>query len=338
VTGELHYKVYSDFRWPLKTGIGLVMTSMVERAPSHIEIVDLKVQGGIGSPLSPVAVSRALAKAGEGVFWSAGFIPPAIVSVPAVVTVHDLTHLRFYSRLHKLYYDVVLRPLYRRCAAIVCVSEYTRREFLEWSGMPRDNVHVVRNGVSPVFVNNQDALVLPYQYVLYPGNHRGYKNLDRLIAAFSQSSLPKTNIHLVMTGSENAVLMAQARRLRVAEYVHFLGWLEDADLPKVYKGALAVAFVSLYEGFGLPILEAMASGVPVLTSNASSMPEVAGDAALIVNPYSIADIAHGLDRLTSDRALQNELIHRGLDRIARFDWAHSARDLWSIVDRVASPG
>ena len=333
---ESSYKVFTDLRWPLHTGIGNVMTSLVKRAPSRVNLVDLNAQRAIGHPFSPLKILRALkcVKACDGVFWSAGFVPPAGKELPSVVTVHDLTHLRFYTRFHRAYYNLFFKPLYRRCGAIICVSDYTRRQFLAWSGMPRDKVHVVLNGVSSVYGENQASFGLPYRYVLYPGNHRAYKNLNLLIAAFAASSLSQQNIHLVMTGAPNQVLLAQARRLGIESYLHFLGRVEAADLPKIYKGALLVAFVSLYEGFGLPILEAMASGVPVLTSNVSSMPEVAGDAALIVDPYSVEAVAKGLDVLAFDAALRSDFVGKGRQQAARFDWDKSANELWSIVDNV----
>lgn len=334
------YHVYSDFRWPLKTGIGNVLTHLVARAPNHARVVDISVQGGIGNPLSPLAISWALRRAGAqaGVFWSAGFVPPSSCRLPVVVTVHDLTHLRFYSAFHRHYYNLVLRRLYRRCSAIICVSDYTRREFLAWSGMSKNKVHVVPNGVGKEYAQNQQTYGLTYRYVLYPGNHRGYKNLARLLSAYASSSLPGQDVHLVMTGHSNAELVNRAHALGVADRLHFLGRVLDADLPKIYKGAELVAFVSLYEGFGLPLVEAMASGVPVLTSNVSALPEVAGDAAWMVDPYSVESIAAGLDLLLNDAALRADLISKGYQHVTRYDWDQSARAVWSLVDDVYRRG
>jgi glycosyltransferase involved in cell wall biosynthesis len=329
-------RVYSDMRWPLKTGIGNVMTAMVERKPAHIDLVGLEVKGSIGSPFSPFSISRALRRSADrdGVYWSAGFVPPAMMDLPSVVTVHDLTHLRFYSRFHAAYYNHFLKPLYRRCSAIVCVSDYTRQEFLDWSGMSPDKVSVVYNSVDQAYLKNQESARMPYRYVLYPGNHRSYKNLERLISAYAASTLPKQDIHLAMTGHANKALIEHARRAGVESNLHFLGRVNDEDLPKLYKGALLVAFVSLYEGFGLPIVEAMASEVPVLTSSVSAMPEVAGDAALIVDPYSVEAIAKGLDALLLDEALREDLVGKGRQQVSRFDWDKSASTLWSIVDHA----
>ncbi|MES1998837.1 MAG: glycosyltransferase family 1 protein [Pseudomonadota bacterium] len=334
------YPVYADLRWPRMTGIAKVQAACSAAAPGHVNLIDLHVPGSLGSPVAPLTLSRALrsARADRGVFWNPGFLPPVWTRIPAVVTVHDLTHRLFYSRLHRAYYDYVLKPLYRRCAAIICVSEYTRDTFLAWSGMSPDKVHVVLNGVCPDYAANRETLNLPYEYVLYPGNHRSYKNLPRLLEAYACSRLPQHDIHLMLTGEVNPALQAQAEALGIADHVHFCGWYDCTDLAKLYRGARAVAYVSLYEGFGLPIVEAMASEVPVMTSNVSSMPEVAGDAALVVDPYSIAEIAAGLDTVALDDTARREFIARGTARLPLFDWQHSAARLWRIVDAVAAGG
>jgi glycosyltransferase involved in cell wall biosynthesis len=337
---ELAYPAYADLRWPRMTGIAKVQAACSAAAPAHVNLVDLHVPGSLGSPIAPLSISRKLQGlvGKRGVFWNPGFIPPVWSPIPAIVTVHDLTHRLFYSRLHRAYYDYVLKPLYRRCAAIICVSEYTRDTFLEWSGMASDKVHVVLNGVCPDYAANRETLNLPYEYVLYPGNHRVYKNLPRLLEAYAASRLPQHDVHLMLTGALNPALQAQAEALGIASRVHFCGWYDCTDLARLYRGARAVAYVSLYEGFGLPIVEAMASGVPVMTSNGSSMPEVAGDAAWLVDPYSVAEIAAGLNALALDEAVRRDYIARGTARLPLFDWNESAARLWRIVDAVAARG
>jgi len=283
-----------------------------------------------------IASALSKVKANSGVFWNPGFVPPLYARIPTVVTVHDLLHLDFYSGWHKLYYNVVFRNLYRKCDAIICVSEYTRKSFIKWSGISGSKVHLVLNGgASPAFFKNSETLKLPFPYVLYPGNHRAHKNLDRLITAYFASSLPGQGIHLVMTGSENAALRDLARRLGGEDLIHFLGLLSLEDVPKLYKGSVAVVFVPLSEGFGLPILEGMASGVPVLTSNITSMPEVAGDAALLVDPYSTEGLKSALERIVNDKDLRDELVEKGRERATRFDWQRSATEFWGIVDQLA---
>lgn len=329
------YTVYADLRWPAQTGIGNVMTACLHRAPEHAKVETLGVEGRIGSPFSPLSISAALAgKESDGVFWSPGFVPPAWGRRPSVVTVHDLTHLHFYSRLHRAYYDLLFRKMYRRCTAIVCVSDFTRREFVAWSGIEPKRVHVVLNGVDPAYACNDETLGIDYPYVLYPGNRRGYKNLNRLLVAYAQSVLPARGVCLLLSGNPDAGLTALAEQIGVAGMVRFSGYVADSDMPKLYRGALFVAFVSLYEGFGLPIVEAMASRVPVLTSNTSAMPEVAGVAALTVDPLDVDEIRKGMDRLAETPSLRQELIEAGLERLPQFNWDRAAAHHWQVVENV----
>jgi glycosyltransferase involved in cell wall biosynthesis len=314
------------------------MKEMIAARPANVAIVDLMASGKVGSPFSPVMITRALArvKAEAGVFWNPGFIPPLYAKQPVVVTVHDLSHLDFYSRWHRMYYNTIFKPLYRRCDAIICVSEYTRMRFLEWSGISKTKVHLVSNGgASSSFYENSETLKLQFPYILYPGNHRGYKNLERLVQAYLGSSLPGQGIHLVMTGAEDAYLRELARGSRRNDFIHFTGPLPFEDIPKLYKGSLAVVFVSLSEGFGLPILEGMASGVPVLTSNTTAMPEVAGEAALLVDPYSLDQLKSGLERIVSDEVLREELVEKGRGQATKYEWKRSAAEFWGIIDRLA---
>ena len=142
-------KIYADLRWPDKTGIGVVKTELLRRVPNCFDVTDLKVATRIGSPWSTFALGFALRRSSgsrAGVFWSPGFIPPAAASVPAIVTVHDLLHLHYYSRFHVAYYNLLFRPLYRRCRAVVCDSDFTRNEFLEWSGFPAERCFTVHLG------------------------------------------------------------------------------------------------------------------------------------------------------------------------------------------------
>lgn len=331
-----HLPVYVDMRWPAGTGIGNVMAAISRLRPVEFEITRLDLNGSVAGPFSPINVARQLGRQSrKGVFWNPGFIPPAWSRMPTVVTVHDLTHLHYYSRAHSVYYNAVLRPLYRRCDAIVCVSEFTRNEFLEWSGMDPDRVFVVYNGVDPSFAATDGLPRSASDYVFYPGNHRAYKNLDRLVEGYARSGLAGSGVRLVMTGQENLALRQLAVALGVSDSLSFTGRVSDEEIRRLYRNARAVAFISLYEGFGLPLIEAMASGVPVMTSGVSSLPEVAGDAALIVDPTSVEEIAAGLVRVCTDDILRAELVRRGAERVRRFDWGVSANEFWKIVQSVA---
>lgn len=330
--------VFVDFRWPMHTGIGNVMCELRKRAPSHNNVVDLNIHSKVAGLLTPLKISDALRNRPidnrRAIFWNPGFVPPLVkFETKAVVTVHDLTHLHFYSAAHKYYYNFVLKFLYQKCDAIVCVSEYTRNEFIDWSGVSEDKVFTVHNGVSRDFFDNKEKVDIGFPYIFYPGNHREYKNLHRLIEAYAASRLWQEGIFLCLTGNENKELRLLAAAKGVGEFVRFLGRLPSEDLPKFYRSALAVVFVSLYEGFGLPIVEAMAAGVPVITSNVSSMPEVGGDAVSIVDPRNVTQIADAMNALLSD-SYRLDLICRGYKRVGLFDWDVSAAKFWNIVDQL----
>jgi glycosyltransferase involved in cell wall biosynthesis len=325
--------VIADMRWPRQTGIGEVQDAYISRKPDDIRLIDLQAKGRIGSPLSPLFITLALwrARQSHALFWSAGFVPPLFGCKRAIVFVHDLTHTKYYNAARRIYYNIVLKALYRRCAAVVCVSEYTRSEFLAWSKVDPAKVYVLKNGVPKRFIENKSSSTLPYKYVLYPGNHRPHKNLRRLIQGFAKSGISNRGFHLVITGTENSELRLLSEDSGIDEYVHFYGVVPTDEITRLYRGAEAVAFVSLDEGFGLPILEAMASDVPVLTSEIAAMPEVAGDAALTVNPLSVDAIADALHRITSDASLRQLLRERGRARTRLFDWDHSAVAFWQLV-------
>lgn len=263
-------------------------------------------------------------------------MPPLGCKLPAVVTVHDLTHLHFYSVLHAAYYRAIMKRLYRRCDAIICVSEYTRTEFLAWSGVAAERVFTVYNGLSREFLRAGRGKGPEFAYVFYPGNRRQYKNVDRLLDAYAQSRLPRDGIRLALTGPPDAKLLKRAQRKGVDAMLHFAGALTDEEIVGLYRNARMVAYVSLYEGFGLPILEGMAAGVPVMTSNRSSMPEIAGSAALLVEPTSNDDMASGLERLCYDEELRARLIERGCARAAQFDWDQSAAQVWGIIAELGT--
>ncbi|WP_255559968.1 glycosyltransferase family 1 protein [Dyella sp. EPa41] len=329
--------IAADLRWPEGTGIGICQNQYLARAPKDIGLHALHLRFRIGHPASPFEVGARLSlqKYKSHVFWSPGFIPPAWSSIPSVVTVHDLTHLHFYSPFHARYYDFVLRPMYRRCTAIICVSEFTRNEFIEWSGVDPCRVHVVHNGVTADYHSDIEPHRPGYPYIFYPGNKRSYKNLDMLLRAYACSTLPGLGIKVVMTGTATPELQSTINALGIEGDVVFLGFVPDDRLPSLYRGAEFTAFISQYEGFGLPIVESMAVGTPVLTSNVSSMPEIASDAARIVSPYDRDEIVQAMDELASNSRLRATLTGKGLDRASAFSWDRAAAATWNVIRSTA---
>jgi glycosyltransferase involved in cell wall biosynthesis len=174
-----------------------------------------------------------------------------------------------------------------------------------------------------------------YSYILYVGSSNPHKNLLRLLEAFKISGLAK-HIRLVISGKPTRPLIAQLRRLKLDGAVVFTGTVSNADLAALYRGALAFVFPSLYEGFGLPPLEAMACGVPVLTSNVCAIPEVVADAALLVDPRSTDAIAQGMIRIVEDSALRDSLKRKGFLRAKAYSWDETARKVQEILQKATA--
>lgn len=331
--------VFADLRWKYGTGIGVVQTALLKRMPASCRLVDMRVDAQLKSPFSPWLLANNLRKAlskRPGVFWSPGFFPPASSEVPVVVTVHDLAHLRFYTKAHAFYYNTILRRLYHKCSLVVCVSEFAKQEFLDWSRMDPSNVVVIPNALTDAFTVLKPRLRPTFPYVLYAGNRRPYKNITRLIRSYAVSRLPKEGVKLVLTGKPDSDILSMAGAGGAANGISFAGDVDDSELVNLYGNAKAISFVSLYEGFGLPILEGMALGIPVLTSNVTAMPEVAGGAAELVDPYSVEAIAAGLERVTFDEVKRQSLIAAGKKRLEHYSWDQSADRLWTCLRQLCS--
>jgi glycosyltransferase involved in cell wall biosynthesis len=179
------------------------------------------------------------------------------------------------------------------------------------------------------------------RYLLYIGTLQPRKNLDRVVDAFARlaDNPALADVQLVLAGKRGWLydaLFAQVERLGLSGRVLFPGYVPASDLPALLGGALAFVFPSLYEGFGLPVLEAGACGVPVITSNTSSLPEVAGDAALLVDPYDVDAIAEAMYRLVTDDALRAELARRGLENVKRFSWEKCARETLAVIEGLGT--
>jgi len=327
-------KLLVDERWFGNTGIGRYAFEILDRKPDGTQISHLRKNWKIKNPASPWLLGREINSRKADIFWSPGFMPPAHSKIPYAVTVHDLIHLHYGSFLQRIYYNEILLRLLRRAAVIFTDSEYSRNEILTWSRFPPELVRVIPLAASSSFCEMGDVHRPNYPYILYVGNRRVYKNIERLIKAFA-IACKDTDIRLVLSGIADPNLIELARRVGLGERLVFLGAIKDDDLPSIYRGALAVAYVSLYEGFGLPPLEAMACGTPVITSNVTSIPEVVGDQGLMVDPHDVDAIADGLLRLVDDPSLRAKLRLNGLERAKQFSWEKTAELTWRVLEEAA---
>jgi len=198
--------------------------------------------------------------------------------------------------------------------------------------VPEEKVVNVRNGVDPAFNPGVAPYKLPFPYLLCVSNRKLHKNEFKTVEAFARAGLVD-GIRLVFTGKPTPALTDCIERNHVAQRVHFVGLVPEAQLPSLYRGAEALAFVSLYEGFGFPVLEAMACGTPVVTASTSALPEVAGDAALLVDPTSADQIAEAMDRIISDTSLRERLRKSGVAQAARFPWKYTVDRACALLTR-----
>ena len=223
-----------------------------------------------------------------------------------------------------------------RAVFVLTVSEYSKHEIASWAKVKEEKIINVGNGVGLPFASTGGKYEPGYPYLLYVGSRKPHKNLPRLLEAYSIASA-RRHLRLVLSGNPDRLTLGEIARLGLSGEVAFTDSSADGDLSDIYRGALAFVFPSLYEGFGLPPLEAMACGIPVLTSNICSLPEVVGDAAVLVDPTNVEAIAEGIDRVVSDSTLRGALRQRGFARVARFSWEETARKTSGVL-RMAVDG
>jgi glycosyltransferase involved in cell wall biosynthesis len=273
-------------------------------------------------------------------------LPPA-TRCRSVVTIHDCIHLMFPQylpgRLAHTYARMSMWSAVRKSDRILTVSEASKRDILRFFDIPEDKVVVIYNAIDERFLapadeQRMDLIRQRYQldhpFLLYVGNIKPHKNLERLIDAFGRARAGGlADLRLVIIGDEISKyppLRQSVHRHRLDKHVRFLGFQPYDTLAAFYRLARAFVFPSIYEGFGLPPLEAMACGAPVVTSNVSSLPEIAGDAAILVDPYDPASIADGITRAVTDEGLRAEIIERGFARARDFSWGQSVSALHRI--------
>jgi glycosyltransferase involved in cell wall biosynthesis len=316
--------IFYDERWSGPHGIGRFSRELAARIPH----TDLVIGGRPMSALDPLRLSIALRRVrSEGVFLSPGYNAPLFCKQRFVFTIHDLNHIdrpENSSVLKRLYYATVLKSGCARASKLFTVSEFARRRILEWSGVPGERVVNVGNGVGSEFIPGGPRPVDVRPYFLCVSNRRPHKNEARVVEAFAIAALP-AEVELVLTGSATDQLEAHIVDVGLAGRVRFTGTVSDSDLATAYRGAIALVFPSLYEGFGLPVVEAMACGTPVVTSNTTALPEIAAGAAVLVDPSSIEEIAHALVRVYVDDGLRARLRDAGLARATHFSWSAVAQ-------------
>lgn len=265
-----------------------------------------------------------------------------------IVTIHDVIPWSFpgvSTKLDTLIYRRWLPSRLPHADAIITISEATKADLVNYMKIAPEKIHVTPLGVRPVYHPSakddiervRRELNLPPHYILFVGNVEARKNLVRVLQAFARLREKGIAEKMVVVGPQKwkyAHIMQALTDLKIEEDVLFTGYINEADLPIIYSAADVFVFPSLYEGFGLPPLEAMACGAPVLTSNVSSLPEVVGDAAVKVDPYDVEAITDGLTRLLTDTAFHQTMHERGLAHAVQFTWQRTASATLTIYHHV----
>ena len=266
---------------------------------------------------------------------------PRFSTIPIVVTIHDLS-FHYYPN------DFLKRDLFKlknwtkysvkNAKKIIAVSQSTKQDLIRFYDISEDKIQVIYNGFEKNITNSQlDTKVIQkikkQSYILYVGTLQPRKNLERLIEAFSL--VKNKNLDLVIVGKRGWMfeeILEAPKKYGVSGRVKFLDSVSDEELPNLYRNALCFILPSLYEGFGLPILEAMKYGCPVLASNVSSLPEAGGDAALYFDPENTGDIARSLESIIQNSELRKDLIKKGYQQVKKFSWEKSAKETLKVLE------
>jgi len=287
---------------------------------------------------------------GVDLFHGTDHLLPPFRRIRSVFTVHDVIPKlfpEFHLPLNRWYLTLMFPRFLRSADAVIAVSQCTKQDTMRLYGVPEEKISVIYEGVDPRFHPVRDAEVLrqarsryhlPEDYILYVGTIEPRKNLVRLLEAYHALKQKGYGHKLVFVGAKGWLyqpVFDAMRALGLEGDVILPGYITDEDLPAIYAGASLFVFPSLYEGFGLPPLEALASGVPTIVSDASSLPEVVGDAALQVPPTDTGALAGAMERVLSDAALAERLAAAGPERAALFTWEKAAEETVALYREVA---
>jgi glycosyltransferase involved in cell wall biosynthesis len=279
-------------------------------------------------------------------FFPLTAMPVGQLAPPCIITIHDIQHEyfpQFFSSKELRIRRACARNAIRKSRMIIVLSEFTRETVLSKFGIPPSQVVTIPHGVGAAFCTRRDATDatlrdkyrLPSDFVLYPANSWPHKNHARLLeAAAALKRQGRLRCALVFTGFVYEArwrVLRQVEELGLSSHALHLGFVDPIDLPALYRAARGLIFPSLFEGFGLPILEAMRSGCPIACSNSTSLPEVAGEAALLFDPEDVGAIADAIYQLSENETLRQQLVERGLARAEQFTWERAAELTLSVL-------
>jgi len=266
---------------------------------------------------------------------------------PFIVTVHDV--VRFYIRFdpetvrERIWLKLDVMGV-KRATHIIAVSQHTKNDLIKYMKIPESKITVIYNGIDRSIFKpyNVRLRLLDKPYVLYVGSERPRKNLDSLFEAFAMLKKEFPDLKLLKVGPVGRYDMYRRAsgkklvRLGITRDVAFIDYVSEQDLVSYYCSAALLAYPSLYEGFGLPPLEAMACGCPVVTSNTSSLPEVVGEAGIMVDPYDVDGLAQAMRRVLTDSKLRDDMVRKGLEQSKKFSWEKAAEQTREVYEKLAA--
>ncbi len=278
------------------------------------------------------------------VFFSPTHYLPLYVGCPSIVSILDLSYVHFPQLFNKKdLYQLKLWGRYsvKKASKILTISQASKNDIIKFYRVREDKVFVVYPGIKEMDTKLKIDIRSKYKisgdYILFVGTLQPRKNVARLIEAFS--AIKNKDISLVVAGKKGWMydeIMKAPEKFGVLGKVKFLDTVPDEDLPSLYSNALCFVLPSLYEGFGLPVLEAMQNGCPVITSKISSLPEAGGDAACYIDPHSASDITEKIDKVVSDENLREEMVKKGHEQIKKFSWEKAARETLNVLEGLAN--
>jgi len=277
------------------------------------------------------------------------YIVPTRIDGKVIVTVYDMVYKNFKATMTKKNYNRLEKNLERsvnRADVVITISESSKKEIIQYLKVDEAKIKIVSPGVQidkfrhNITMDRSKALRskynLPEDYILYLGTIEPRKNIGFIIDAFYKyKSEVSNNIKLVIAGKKGWMfqeIFDKIKKYNMEKEVIFTGYVEEEDKACFYKSCKVFVFPSIYEGFGMPVLEAMASGTPVITSNLSSLPEVAGDAAILINPYDSEELCNAINKVISEPGLRESMIKKGYIQCEKFTWENSIKDLTAIYN------
>nr|WP_244989341.1 glycosyltransferase family 1 protein [Pantoea cypripedii] len=319
-------------RWEGSHGIGRFSTEITKR---------IKFDKYFNAKVKPTSVFDVFVTGWtllftKDIYFTPGFNAQFIAAKRSIITIHDLNHIDTpgnSSLLKRIYYNLILKRGCKKALFILTVSEFSKNRIIEWSGVDSSKVIVVGNGVSSDFTPEVKPYEPGYKYLFCVSNRKSHKNEFRLIEAFAKVNADK-NINLLLSGGATSELNELIRGLNLQDRVKFTGFIKDSDLPSYYRGAVGLIMPSLYEGFGLPVIEAMACGVPTIVSSTTSLGEIAANASLLIDPMRVDDIAHSIHKLFSDEELRKDLSRKGLEHVKLYTWDKTVEKIERAISSI----